>query len=176
MFKRYLLVLIIGIFSSSFLVPEKVEKKANNVIKRHYEVKAFEKEYIIVSEEINSNVPSEFGDKNLFRILSEQQFIGYGYIGNAEAKMSTFDYLVIFDKDLIIEKTKVLIYREEYGGEISSKRWLRQFNGVSSTSSELIYKKDIIPISGATISVRSMTMAINDLIQSVRSLQQLEIL
>jgi Na+-translocating ferredoxin:NAD+ oxidoreductase RnfG subunit len=158
------------------MVPDRVEKKANKEIKKHYNIKEFDKEVISISEEINTNTESEFGDENLFRILSEGDLIGYGYIGSAEAKVSVFDYLVIFDTDLIIMKTKVLIYREEYGGEISSKRWLKQFIGVSSSSSELIYKKDIIPISGATISVRSMTRAINDLLKSIKTLQEKEML
>ena len=174
MIRIYLIILILGTFNSSFLVPEKVEKKANKVIIKHYDVKDFEKEIITISEEFNSMLSLEFGNENFFKIHSQELFLGYGYIGNAKAKSTTFDFLVIFDKDLIIEKMKVLIYREEYGGEISSKRWLRQFNGISSSSPELIYNKDIIPISGATISVRSMTIAINDLIKSIRTLQQLE--
>ncbi len=163
-------------FSWSLTVPDKVVKKANKEITKHYNINEFDKETIIVPEEINSKTTSEFNDENLFRIISESELIGYGYIGSAEAKVSTFDFLVLFDTDMIIVKTKVLIYREEYGGEISSKRWLKQFNGVSSSSPELIYKQDIIPISGATISVRSMTQAINDLLKSIKLLQEQEIL
>jgi Na+-translocating ferredoxin:NAD+ oxidoreductase RnfG subunit len=174
---KYLSILLVCLcFSWSFTVPDRVEKKANKEIIKHYNIKDFDKETIPISEEINSNSPSEFGDENLFRIISKGELIGYGYIGSAEAKVSNFDYLVIFDADLIIVKTKVLIYREEYGGEISSKRWLKQFIGISSSSSELIYKKDIIPISGATISVRSMTRAINNLLKSIKILQYKEIL
>ena len=72
-------------------------------------------------------------------------------------------------------KSKVLIYREEYGGEIGSKRWLKQFNGKSGES-EIKFPQDITPISGATISVRSMTNAINDVLQSIRTLQENKIL
>ena len=66
----------------------------------------------------------------------------------------------------------MLIYREEYGGEIGSKRWLKQFIGASSKSEELVYNTDIIPIAGATISVRTMTKAMNDLLKSISILQQ----
>ena len=176
MFRYYLILVLLGSFTSSFLVPDRVEKKADKEIAKHFNIEDFVKEAISVPDEINTKTTSEFGDENLFRIFSENELIGYGYIGNAEAKVSTFDYLVIFDTDMIIAKTKVLIYREEYGGEISSKRWLKQFIGASSSSSELIYKKDIVPISGATISVRSMTLAINDLLKSIKLLQEQEIL
>ena len=61
---------------------------------------------------------------------------------------------------MIIAKTKILVYREDYGGEIGSKRWLKQFIGKKS-SDKLKYEKDIIAISGATISALSMTKAVN---------------
>jgi Na+-translocating ferredoxin:NAD+ oxidoreductase RnfG subunit len=74
---------------------------------------------------------------------------------------------VIFDHNLKIAITKVLIYREEYGGEIGSKRWLRQFTGKSGEDS----LDDIAAISGATISVRSMTNAVNDILKTMKILQ-----
>ena len=45
-------------------------------------------------------------------------------------------------------KLRVLVYRENYGGEISNKRWLNQF--VTRNP------KKVQAISGATISVESL--------------------
>lgn len=84
-------------------------------------------------------------------------------------------YLVVLDSDLKIVKTKVLIYREEYGGEIGSKRWLRQFIG-KTKDSEFRYGDNIDAIAGATISVRSMTNAMNDLMASIKILSKKGIL
>ena len=70
-----------------------------------------------------------------------------------------------------IAKSKVLVYREDYGGEIGSKRWLKQFIGKTENDS-LKYGDDIVAISGATISVRSMTTAINNLLASIKILRQ----
>ena len=75
-------------------------------------------------------------------------------MGNAPSKTDLFDYLVLLDKDQIVLKTKIIAYREDYGGEIGSKRWLQQFNGKKSTD-DLRYGDNIAVISGATISVRS---------------------
>jgi len=69
----------------------------------------------------------------------------------------------------------VLIYREEYGGEIGSKRWLKQFIGKTKTD-DLRYGDNIINISGATISVRSMTSAMNNLLLSLKTLSEKGIL
>ena len=158
---------------AAFTVPDKVVKKANKVIAKFYETEKFTRDIISISEVENAATDSEFGKENLFSIKSGGQLLGYGYIGNAPSKTATFDYLVLFDKNFVVVKSKVLIYREEYGGEIGSKRWLRQFDGKSSATPELKYEKDIIPISGATISVQSMTKAMNELFQSLKKLREL---
>jgi Na+-translocating ferredoxin:NAD+ oxidoreductase RnfG subunit len=172
MLKKTPLIIIIAILCTSFSIPEKILKKADKEIAKFYEVQEFKKEVIVISETVNKETPSEFGDENLFRISDKGGLLGYGYIGKAPSKSADFDYLVLFDSDFIITKSKVLVYREEYGGEIGSKRWLKQFAGIASTSKELVYNQDIVPISGATISVQSMTKAINDLLKSISLLQK----
>jgi len=176
MIKILSILFFIGIISTAFIIPDKIAEKADKIIAKFYDNDEFLKELIQISEEVNRNTTSEFGNENLFKIISEGELLGYGYIGNALSKTADFDYLVLFDKDFIITKSKVLVYREEYGGEIGSKRWLRQFIGKSASSEELVYGKTIVPISGATISVKSMTRAINDLLQSVGELQKLKVL
>ena len=173
MIKQGLLVFLLFTICTAFSIPEKLSKKADKVIAKFYGTELFTKEIITVADSVNAKTVSEFGEENFFKIRSGEKFLGFGYIGNAPSKAATYDYLVLFDTNFIITKSKVLVYREEYGGEIGSRRWLKQFVGKSSASSELKYNEDVIPISGATISVRSMTRAINDLLQSVGKLQEL---
>ncbi len=175
MVKNISILFFIGIISTAFFIPEKIAKKADKVIAKYYDNDNFTKEVIQISEDINLKTSTEFGEGNLFKILSAGELIGYGYIGRAPSKTADFDYLVLFDLDFIITKSKVLVYREEYGGEIGSKRWLKQFIGKSSSTEELVYGKTIVPISGATISVKSMTRAINNLLKSIGELQKLKI-
>lgn len=176
MLKKILFIILIGSTTLSFIIPDKLGKKADKVISKFYDTENFSKEAILISEEINLKTLSEFNDENLFKIISNGNLLGYGYIGSAFGKAADFDYLILFDSDFIITKSKVLVYREEYGGEIGSKRWLKQFIGKSSNSSELIYGVTIVPISGATISVKSMTNAINNLLKSIKLLQELKII
>ena len=96
--------------------------------------------------------------------------LGYAFVDQAPSKTAKFDYLVIFDSDLKIINSKVLIYREEYGGEIGSKRWLKQFLGKTG-SDRVDTKKNIDAIAGATISVRSMTKSMDNLLQTIGILQ-----
>jgi hypothetical protein len=155
----------------AFFVPEKISKKADKVIAKFYKTADFSKEVLVISENFNAETVADFSKENLFKITSEGKHIGYGYIGNAPSKTATFDYLILFDINFIITKSKVLIYREEYGGEIGSKRWLRQFTG-ASFEKQFTYNQDIIPISGATISVQSMTRSMNSLLEGIAFLKK----
>ena len=109
------------------------------------------------------------------KIKSKTKTIGYAYVSKAPSKTDEFDYLVLLDTDLIVKKAKILVYREDYGGEIGSKRWLQQFIG-KTQNDELRYNDTVVAISGATISVRSMTNAMNDLLKSLKILHSKNIL
>lgn len=67
----------------------------------------------------------------------------------------TFDYVVFFDESLTVLKMMVVDYPGDYGYEICSKNWLKQFVGYQGKP--LKYKADIDGISGATISAKSIT-------------------
>jgi len=168
------LLAVLGFGLSSFnIYSKKIEKKVNKEITTYFGTEEFSTTVVAVSSTDNKLVKSEFGKDNLLSISSADGLLGYAYIGNAPSKTATFDYLVIFDEDFKIVKSKVLIYREEYGGEIGSKRWLKQFIGKSFTD-EVNFPENIDAISGATISVRSMTKALGDLLKSIKILHQKE--
>lgn len=162
-------ILIMAVLCLSAAVPQRVMKKADKEISKFYEIKEFTKESIVISKENNDATASEFGADNFFKVMHNDEFIGYAYIGNAPSKTATFDYLVLFDKDFVVTKSKVLIYREEYGGEIGSKRWLKQFIG-KKEGDNVLHGQDIIAIAGATISTTSMTRAMNNLFESIKVL------
>ncbi len=92
------------------------------------------------------------------------------YIDEAKSKFDAFDYMVIFNPDLTIMTSKVLMYREDYGSEITSKRWLRQFNN-KSNGQHMKLGDDIQVISGATISCRAITIGIHQLSTNIQELK-----
>ncbi len=164
-----LLVCLSLLFVSSQL-PKNILKKVDKEIKNTYNVEEFVLEAKVFETEIVKHLPSKFGANNFFKIKKDTTLLGYAYVSKAASKTDQFDYLILLNKDLVIEKAKVLIYRENYGGEIGSKRWLKQFVG-KTPKDELKYMQNIAAISGATISVRSLTTAINDLLRSLQTLQ-----
>jgi len=155
----------------AFQLPVNIQKKVDKEIKLIYNVDEFLLEPILVSKEINDQLQTKIFENDLFKIKSEGKQLGYAYVGEAFGKADNFDYLVIFDNDLIIVKTKILVYREDYGGEIGSKRWLKQFNG-KGQNDDVKYAQDIIAISGATISANAMTVSVNNLLRTIAILHQ----
>ena len=155
----------------SFGLPKKIQKKVDKEIISTFNVEQFSFKAITFSEEITKDLPSKFGIDNFFKIHQNDSLLGYAYIAKAPSKTDKFDYLVLLDKELVVIKAKVLVYRESYGSEIGSKRWLKQFIG-KTENDELKYQDNIVAISGATISVRSMTTAMNSLLQSLKILNE----
>ena len=166
--KRTLLLLIF--ISFSFSIPKNMFKKIDKEIKSVFNLESYSKTVIHIEDEISDNLLVPFKDEVFFIILDNNHHIGYFYYGKAKSKVDEFDYLVIFDEELIIKKIKILAYREDYGMEIGSKRWLQQFNDLS-IGDQVKYQTNIKAISGATISAKSMTKAINDLLKSLSILQ-----
>jgi len=168
---KHVLAILITTFMLSFGLPKNIQKKVDAVIKSTFNIEHFELSAMLFSQEITQTLPATFGIDNLFKIEDTDILIGYAYIGKAQSKTDEFDYLILLDKDLVIVKSKVLIYREDYGGEIGSKRWLKQFIG-KSYNDRLMYGDNIAAISGATISVQSMTAAINNVLASIKILHE----
>jgi len=173
-FKSVIFLLVSFTFFTVGL-PKNFQKKVDEEIKDTFEVEDFGFSSKVIDGEVAKTLPSSFGDDNLFEIKNSEQLIGYAYISKAPSKTAQFDYLILLDTDLTILKAKVLVYREDYGGEIGSKRWLKQFIG-KTQNDELKYQENVVAISGATISVRSMTNAVNDLLKSLKILHSKQIL
>ncbi len=152
-----------------------IQKKVDKQIIETFKVEEFTFTEVNLDSEIIKTLPSAFGKDNLFKIEANNSFLGYAYISKAFGKVDYFDYLVLLDKDLVVLKTKILVYREDYGGEIGSKRWLKQFIG-KTQNDELKYGDNIVGISGATISVQVMTNAMNNLLRSLKLLHDKNIL
>jgi len=153
--------------SHSEAVSKRIQKKVQKEIKNVFKVEAFN------LEENPFQIPANnFLQASSFQEIHVQDVLqGYAFIGTAPSKTDSFEYLVLLDKDLVILKAKVLVYREDYGGEIGSKRWLSQF--ISKNQDSILgYGKEITAISGATISVKSMTASINHFLYSLKEFNQ----
>ncbi|MFS4456221.1 FMN-binding protein [Maribacter sp. 2304DJ31-5] len=158
-----------------FGLPKNIQKKVEKEVLKFFEVKEFSMEAITVAKDLNAGLPAKITGDNLYKLFQGETLMGYIFVDQAPSKTAKFDYLVVFDEDLKIVHSKILIYREEYGGEIGSKRWLKQFMGKTG-GDRVDHESNIDGIAGATISVRSMTTSMDNLLQTVGILQEKNIL
>ena len=167
--------LVSSLFLLGFGLPKNIEKKVQKELKKTFQISQFSLKPIEVSTNLNAELPMKINSNNFFEISNGIDHLGYIFVDEALAKTSNFDYLVVFNTELKVVHAKVLVYREEYGGEIGSKRWLKQFIGKTG-GDRVDYETNIDGIAGATISVRSMTSAMDELLQTIGILQNNNVL
>lgn len=167
--KLFLYISLFFVLHTTADIPKNYMKKIDKEVFTVFDIKAYEKIPVQIDQGVLDQMSRDFDPDGFYQIQIDENHLGYFYFGKAPSKADEFDYVVIFDEALIIKKIKILAYREDYGGEISSKRWLRQFDG-SDRSTSLKYGDDIIGISGATISAVSMCKEVNGLLKDLSKL------
>ena len=158
MIKTLISLLIIG-----FAISSEIKESSVKTIQNFYNdsIEVISKKIKIpkeIKKEIQNKVKQKFFRDQIYYwiIKKDDKNIGYALLDNSIGKSMPITYLVIFDSSQQIVHSSIIKYREGYGGEVAGKKWLAQFNGMKRDS---LYKfpEDIAGISGATISVRSVT-------------------
>ncbi|MGM0634480.1 MAG: FMN-binding protein [Bacteroidota bacterium] len=170
------LALIFGVVLSGFVfsaaeiyqpdLPKVLKEKMQKTIIGIFELAPENYQLNLLNETDNNFSEDEF----LFEIRHSKDLIGFAFLGKANSMKDVFDYLIIFDDEFRILKSKVLIYRETHGRQIGSQRWLKQFYQLKPGDQPSI-GKDVQAISGATISSKSMTKAVADILSKLEDLQ-----
>jgi thiamine biosynthesis lipoprotein len=100
------------------------------------------------------------------------ELLGYGVVGNAAGKSLPITYLVVLGTSLEVRAVEILAYRESHGGEVREARFRSQFVGKRAVD-RLELKRDIRNVAGATISCRSITDAVHDVLCVMRVLVEM---
>jgi Na+-translocating ferredoxin:NAD+ oxidoreductase RnfG subunit len=160
---------------SSDLSNKIIAKKINKTISQLFPELTVDIEPILIDEQKVNALKLKKEEKAVYALKNGSKILGYMYLGIAPSRADFFDYMVIFKPDLYVMSVQVLVYREDYGGEIGSKRWLKQFVG-KSNGEQMEFEKDIQNIGGATISCRSITNGIKKLSKNIVEMRKLGIL
>ncbi|MCP4254581.1 MAG: FMN-binding protein [Candidatus Scalindua sp.] len=88
---------------------------------------------------------------------------GYAIITEEIGKFHPYTFIVSVDLKGKIDKIAILVYRESRGSEIAKKRFLYQFKG-KSLKNKIRINRDIINISGATMSVVTMCKGVKKIL------------
>jgi hypothetical protein len=95
----------------------------------------------------------------VLRVSCADSLLGFAVVRNVIGKDQPITFLVATDPADHLKDVDVLVYREPYGGEVAYDAWRKQFRG-KTTGDPLQVDRDIRSISGATISVNSVTAGV----------------
>jgi Na+-translocating ferredoxin:NAD+ oxidoreductase RnfG subunit len=93
---------------------------------------------------------------NVIRVRRGDSLLGFAQVRNVKGKDQPITFLVAIDPEARLRDVDILVYREPYGGEVAYESWRRQFRG-KGPGDPIQLGRDIRGISGATISVNSVT-------------------
>jgi len=126
---------------SKFGLSDKIKKKTEGIVKQKF-----------------------FGDFiYLYTISANDKIIAFGFLDNVYGKSMPITFFVLIDINGNIISTNIIKYREAYGGAVSNKAWIEQFTG-KNIEANFKVGWDISSISGATISVNSVTKGIKKIL------------
>src|SRR5574341_674103 len=94
-----------------------------------------------------------------FIAKKDSKVIGYAVIVEEIGKHRPITFIVGVTPEGEAGNIAVMIYREAYGSEIRTKRFLKQYEG-KTLNDPIRTRKDIVNISGATLSVRASNVGV----------------
>jgi len=94
-----------------------------------------------------------------FDVFAQGRRAGTAVIAEERGKYRPITFMAGVDTALRIVDARVLVYRESRGGEVQRTRFLKQYPG-KSLSDPIRINRDIINITGATISVNALNAGI----------------
>src|SRR5688572_19527296 len=101
-------------------------------------------------------------------ISADGRLDGYALILSEIGKFKPFHFIVGIEPDGRVRRVAVLVYRESRGGEVARRRFLNQYEG-KSAGDPIRTSRDIINISGATMSVTSLNHGVRKALAVVRT-------
>jgi H+/Na+-translocating ferredoxin:NAD+ oxidoreductase subunit G len=110
-----------------------------------------------IEERIGWKFPEEFFDVYIGE--TGAQVDGYALIQNTIGKHKHMTYMVGVDNTGACTDVELLVFREAKGSEVRTKRFNVQYEG-KTVHDPIRINKDIINISGATMSVRSISAGV----------------
>ena len=123
------------------------------------------KEVIRLTQEKKESIEQQIGWKfpetafELYIGETGGKIDGYAMIHNTIGKHKHMTYMVGVDATGACSDVELLVYREARGSDVGKKRFNAQYEG-KTVSDPIRIHKDIINISGATMSVRSISAGV----------------
>lgn len=147
-----------GLFLSEAEAPAAVFPDADRFERR--EIVASDALRARMSRRLDGTTPSLWEDRYVvFRAFRGAQVLGQAVLVEEIGKHRPISFVVGVRPDGSIEDVAVTAYREPYGGEVKSARFLRQYRG-RGASERLRTYREIVNVAGATLSVDAASRAV----------------
>lgn len=175
--KTLTIILITLINLAGTLSAGEIKERSEEIINSTFLGSVYEdSKKFVIPDEVKSMVQKECNQKffkdyvYFWEIKEAGSLKAIAVLDNVYGKSMPITFMVIFDLNGKIIRSEIVKYREQYGGGVSSDQWNEQFKSKDANSSFNI-GSDIAAISGATISVNSVTKGIRKLTLIFNSLK-----
>jgi Na+-translocating ferredoxin:NAD+ oxidoreductase RnfG subunit len=106
----------------------------------------------------------------VIRVLGpKRDTLGFALVLDEKGKYQPITFMVGVGRDLAVRGVQVMVYREDRGDEVKHARFLRQYRGKRS-SDPIRTHKDIVNVTGATISVQSLNRGVRRALVTLETL------
>ena len=159
------IVLLLSAFSEN-IFPQEIKEEVREIITNTFnkDVQYVYEKYIIpdsLKTKVENTTQQKFFSESVYilKIFDEEILSGVALLDNVYGKEMPITFLVIFEDSGKIILADIVKYREPYGGAVQNENWTEQFKKKESNSGFSV-GDDIDGITGATISVKSVTKGI----------------
>lgn len=147
-----------GIFLTEAEAPAAVFPDADRFERR--EVAATAELRTRMQERLDGTTPSVWEERYvIFRALRGEQYLGQAFLVEEIGKHRPISFVVGLRPDGAVEDVAVIAYREAYGSEVRSRRFLSQYRG-KRPSDRLRTEREVRNVAGATLSVDAASRAV----------------
>ena len=136
----------------------------------------FERERRVIPGHVKANLERHLGrpfaEDSLDVFLgydAERDLLGYAVLSDEIGKYQPITFMVGVTPDFRVQDAAVLVYRETRGAEVRHSRFLRQYRNKTSRDPIRI-NRDIVNITGATLSVRALNFGVRKLVTATEYL------
>jgi hypothetical protein len=146
-----------GVFLSEGDAPKAVFRDADAVARD--EVAVTPERRARITAELGT-LPSTWEERwVVFRVSHAGTPLGRAFVVEEIGKHRPITFVVGLRPDRTVEDVAVMAYREAYGGEIATRRFLRQYAG-KAPGADLRTPQNITNVAGATLSVEAASRAV----------------
>ncbi len=102
-------------------------------------------------------------EQKVWKAYVDKELLGFFIVDEVYGKHEFITYSIGLTANGSVTQVEIMDYRETYGGEVRNPLWRKQFVG-KTLKDPFILDKDIVNISGATLSSRHITDGVKKLL------------